>query len=265
MAPPEPGDVRILLIDDDEDQRRLLGASLAALRLEGVDPDVVAVAEPGAGLDHLRDGGEWIVFVDHRLGTTRSTAWLPRLVAADAGPVIVITAEGDEQLVREVYRLGASGYLAKAELLSPDRGGARRVITDARRTWGLERRARELAASLEQANAELRPRDARLGEVAAETQRFVDDVAHAFRGPLASIGCDAEMFTTAMAGPASDEQRSPLEVILRSSTNLRRLVDDVLAGGGPAPSARASVEIEVVPRDGAPAEPGPRPGAAQML
>jgi signal transduction histidine kinase len=219
-----------MVIAEDAGHRHRISEALQMLFGGDRHPEVRDAASTEDAIARITADDEWIIVCDCGGPAGDRARGVPRLTALNAGPVIVMTEDGDESFVRDVYELGASGYLLHDEILGsgPHRTRARRTIDQARRHWGLDRYARELTRSLEQANSELRRRNQRLRVIAQSTQRFMDDVAHDLRGPLASIGCYADMLAQGIYGPMSEKQIPQLELIQTTAADLHATVNDFL-------------------------------------
>ena len=103
--------IRLLLIDDDEDEYRLLRSAIREIEAPRYDLDWVANADDG--LRRMGDGYA-AVFVDYRLGAT-SGIELVR-TAREQGhtvPLIMLTGEGSKQVDMAALDAGASDYLEK--------------------------------------------------------------------------------------------------------------------------------------------------------
>ncbi|MER7174927.1 response regulator transcription factor [Streptomyces mesophilus] len=105
--------VRVLLADDEEMIRR--GVQLILSHAEGIE--VVAEAVNGEeaialAAEHRPD----VALVDIRMPVLDGLAAVPRLVALDPAPqVVMLTTFGDDQNVVRALRDGATGFLLKDE------------------------------------------------------------------------------------------------------------------------------------------------------
>lgn len=85
----------------------------------------------------------------------------------------------------------------------------------------------KMAESLEQKIAELAEKK-KVEEVSEMKSHFISMVSHDLKTPLASIKGAAENILEELAGPVSERQRAYLDMILRSSDNLQRMISDIL-------------------------------------
>ncbi|MFI6944332.1 response regulator [Streptomyces sp. NPDC050418] len=110
---PVSGPVRVLLADDEEMIRR--GVEMILSHAEGIE--VVAEAVNGEeavalAAEHRPD----VALVDIRMPVLDGLAAVPRLVALDPAPrVVMLTTFGDDQNVLRALRDGAAGFLLKDE------------------------------------------------------------------------------------------------------------------------------------------------------
>lgn len=105
--------VRILLADDDDDFRELLGETL---RREFPDATIEAVREGAAALRAFDERSHSVAIVDLQmpdLDGMQLTALLRTRDAARNVPIIVITASGGPAEWRRLSALGADGFLVK--------------------------------------------------------------------------------------------------------------------------------------------------------
>lgn len=152
--------------------------------------------------------------------------------AAPDAPVVVVTAHDDETLERDAIAAGAQDYLVKGTL-RPDT--LARTVRHAIARHGLvsevDRLARAVAASnrkLKSQEKQLRRKNRRLRRLYKSANRFVDNVSHEFRTPLAVIKDYVSLVQDGVAGPVSDEQRELLEVANVRTDELNNMVDDML-------------------------------------
>jgi len=84
-----------------------------------------------------------------------------------------------------------------------------------------------MAESLKANVAELAEKK-KVEEVSELKSRFISMVSHDLKTPLASIRGAAENVLEELAGPVSERQRTYLEMILKSSDNLQRMISNLL-------------------------------------
>src|SRR5580658_3057535 len=100
-----PSPIRVLLVEDDEDDYRLTRALLAEIQSRKFQLDWVSTYD--AGLEAIGRGQHDVYLLDYRLGTHHGLELLR--VALERGclaPLILITGEGDEQIDIEAMKAG---------------------------------------------------------------------------------------------------------------------------------------------------------------
>ncbi len=129
--------LKIVAVDDDEVDQELLrryleevrGYDIELLCLNGLEPDCEETAGQAAD----------VIFLDYLLGKENGLDKLRALRACGIRtPIVMLTGQGDEGLVVELMRAGATDYLAKARL-SPD--SLERVLRSALKVGELEKQA----------------------------------------------------------------------------------------------------------------------------
>lgn len=100
---------RVLIVDDNEDVRRILG-----LRLQHAGFEVGDAADGAEGLEAVRRGKWDLVLLDLVMPRMDGFAFLQALRATAGGPpVIVITQYDDAENRQRALALGATHYLPK--------------------------------------------------------------------------------------------------------------------------------------------------------
>lgn len=106
--------LRILMIDDDEDDALIIRSMLADVSPEGHQIEWLDCAD--RGLARLSAGDIDIVLLDYRLGGDLGTDWLPHFKrVAPKTPVLLLTGQGDTHADQKAMALGAAGYLVKGD------------------------------------------------------------------------------------------------------------------------------------------------------
>lgn len=223
--------VRVILIDDDPlflnlVKHRLLKGELHR-SFSSRPPGVETYTDPARALVALPTQGQCVVLCDHDMPNGTGLDWLPDMISAVDGPVILFTASGSERVAAEAFRQGAADYITKTEFHeNPAMVG--RAISQALRRHRLSRSFKQLSCDLKNANETLRTNNDRLAEMTETAHRFVDNVAHEFRTPLTVIKEFASLIYDEIPGPINDEQREFLGHIDSSVRDLAQMVDDFL-------------------------------------
>src|SRR5688572_3137326 len=109
--------IRILLVEDDEDDYTLTRELLA--EVEDEEFDLVWAPTYEDAILEIRRGGYDIFLVDYRLGRRSGLDLLcGPLQEGRLGPVIIITGQDAREVDVEAMKHGAAGYLVKSELRS---------------------------------------------------------------------------------------------------------------------------------------------------
>lgn len=221
-------DLSVVVIDDDEDHLALLeGAVCDAATSLHREAHVVGYTDPIDALAEISDEMQVVVMLDYQLGASSGLDWIADLLRSGSGPIIMVTSQDDAQLAAEAFRRGVSDFVVKARIIE-DPELLARTINEALRRHRLEQRNRELSNSLKVANRELETKNERLAELTDTAHRFVDDVAHEFRTPLAVIREFASIISDGLGGPVTDKQREYLAFVVDASRDLAGLIDDFL-------------------------------------
>jgi signal transduction histidine kinase/FixJ family two-component response regulator len=161
--PPEPSHAAVVLVvDDDEDHRRLIARRLADAG------HLVRTAGSGEEALGALDGVD-LVLLDYRLPGSSGLETLQRIRERDGPSVVMVTGMGSESIAVEALRAGAIDYLVKdigylAELP--------RVVERAVRTHDLARRARRLEDLARVVTSALE-RDAALDEIVSGARELL--------------------------------------------------------------------------------------------
>lgn len=113
------GAIRVLLVDDDEDEYVLHRDLLAEISRARYQLDWTA--DYDGGLSDLVAGGHDAYLIDYRLGERTGIDLLREMQAAGADrAMIVLTGQTDEAVDLSAMELGASDYLVKGETSAAD-------------------------------------------------------------------------------------------------------------------------------------------------
>ena len=113
-----PRALKVLLVDDDEDQYVLTRDFLSCDVNVAFDVDWAASVDPGVRL--LETGRYDVALVDYRMGEQTGLDLLASERVRRAGvPMIMLTGAGDEQIDGDAMAAGAVDYLVKQEVTAP--------------------------------------------------------------------------------------------------------------------------------------------------
>jgi len=203
--------IRVLLVDDDEDDAVLTRAMLRDAHEPRFEVDWVATYDEALTRMIRHDDQAYVV--DYRLG---QHSGLDLMLAAQAGgctePIILLTRQGTRNVDEEAMRAGAADYLVKDELTPPL---LQRAIRHAVERAGATRAFRESEERLIQAQ-----RMESLG-------RLVGSVAHDFNNLLTGIVGYASILDREI--PFQHPGRHPLEEIRKAAELATKLTRQLLA------------------------------------
>ncbi len=217
--PAQDARLRVLLIDDDEDDRVLTAERLA--EIPGSPYHLDWISRYDEGLEAICRGTHDVYLLDFRLGARTGIELLRE--AQDrgcSGPIILLTGQGQSRTDIEAMDAGADDYLEKERLTSAllDRS-IRYALFRHRVERELERKVQERTEELAHANAALR-------EASQRKDEFLATLAHELRNPLAPIRNALELVR--LAGDGGETVGRQRERIERQVAQLQRLVDDLL-------------------------------------
>jgi signal transduction histidine kinase len=225
--------VRVLLIDDDEEDFLLTRARLA--NLPGGEYHLDWVSDYAGGLEAVSRGDHDVYLLDYRLGPRSGLELLQELQRRGVtAPIILLTGQGEYATDRAAMLAGAADYLEKAGLNSVllERS-IRYALLQKRYQAELERQVAERTRELEQVNHDLRrevAERAKAEEALREADRrkdeFIATLAHELRNPLAPITNALEIMRLSGDNPEAVERaRAMME---RQIKQMVRLIDDLL-------------------------------------
>ena len=137
--------VRILLVDDDEDDYILTRDLLT--ESQGTRFEVEWVSEWDSALEVMGQNQHDIYLLDYRLGKHNGLELLQQAVANGCrAPIILLTGQGDREIDIEAMKAGAADYLDKSQLRAPLLERSIRYAIERKRS---EQKIREQAALLD--------------------------------------------------------------------------------------------------------------------
>lgn len=143
--PIQLGAVRVLIVDDDELDRR---AVRRCLRQAGISEPIDEAASEAETLERIGAADYDCILLDYYLPGPSGAGLVHKLRGAAPGsPVVMFTGRGDEDLAVEVMKSGAADYLPKASL-TPERLAAsiRHAVELARAAAARQEAERQLRA-----------------------------------------------------------------------------------------------------------------------
>jgi DNA-binding NarL/FixJ family response regulator len=125
---PEHGDIRILLVDDDETWARSMAELLERERATITVEVVTSLDAASAALTDVID----CVVCDHRLESGTGLDLLAQVREVDSRPFILITGQGDESVASDAISQRVTDYIPKRFLASKNDLLARRIESTVR-------------------------------------------------------------------------------------------------------------------------------------
>jgi signal transduction histidine kinase len=237
MAMPLPvrddGPIRVLLIDDDEDDYLLTRDLLSDIPDSRFQLDWISDSDEA--LESICRGEHDLYLVDYRLGRSNGLELIRIAVERDCtAPMLLLTGEGQRELDFAAMRAGAADYLEKDKLDAAILERAiRYTLQQKYHSDELERKVRERTAELARTNevlhaeiAERKRAEEALREADRRKDEFLATLAHELRNPLVPI-CNA-LEILRLAGDRADILASNRAMIDRQVRQMVRLIDDLL-------------------------------------
>ncbi len=112
MTDPAVDCPRVLIVEDDPDQRSLLRETVRIHYGPDVEPDIVGVGTGGECLAEDLAAFD-VVLLDYHLPDVEGIRLLEEILAAADLPVVFVTGENDSALAAEAIKRGAQDYVVK--------------------------------------------------------------------------------------------------------------------------------------------------------
>jgi two-component system sensor histidine kinase/response regulator len=203
----EAAGVRVLLVDDDEDEYVIVGDLLWAASREGYHLTWAPTYEQG--LQAIQATAYDVCLVDYRLGQRSGLDLLAEVTALSNHPqVILLTGDGDRGVDVTATKAGAADYLVKGEMTAALLERSIRYAVERGRALKALRAASELAQSMNLAKS-----------------AFVAAMSHEIRTPMNAILGMADML---WESELDADQREYVDVLRRAGAGLLALINDIL-------------------------------------
>jgi signal transduction histidine kinase len=225
--------VRILLVDDDEDDYFLTRELLSDIPDSSFALDWLA--DPDIALERICSREHDLLLIDYHLGRTDGLSLLRAAIERGCtAPMILLTGQRERAINLGAMQAGAADFLEKGKF---DAALLERTIRYAlqgkRHAEELEHRVRERTAELALANQALKAEVAErtraeqaLREMNRRKDEFLSILAHELRNPLVPIRNALEIMRLAGNKPVVVE--SGRAMIERQIKQMVRLIDDLL-------------------------------------
>lgn len=201
--------MRVLLIDDDEDEYVLLRSLLAQTSAYRFAVSWTPSYEDALRRMTAREFDAYLI--DYRLGARSGIELLEESVAGGCEePLIVLTGEKSSDLDSAALQAGAVDFIDKQQLTAP--------LLERSLRYAVERaKGARLAAALREQK-----------QTAQVRERLLGIVGHDLRGPLASITTAALYLDKAPADAPLDARQRMVGTIIASSGRMTRMINELL-------------------------------------
>lgn len=202
--------IRVLLIEDDEDDYVLTDEKLADAQDISADLDWVSSYEDG--LAALLRNEYDVCLLDYRLGEATGLDLLETAIEQNVkAPIILLTGQGDREIDVAAMTKGAADYLVKDRI---DTSQLERSIRYALKQAEAMNQIKQYAIQLEAANTDL--------------EAFSYSVSHDLRAPLRAISGFSHMLTDKYARQLPEDAQRYLNIVQDNTKKMGQLVDDLL-------------------------------------
>jgi len=213
--------LRVLLVEDNAADARLIQESLAERSEEPFDLETVDTLE--MGLKRLSTGGIDAMLLDLGLPDSFGAETFARAKARALGvAIIILTGLNDDSLALKLVQGGAQDFLAKVDVSG---NNLTRAILYAVERERLEHDFRKLNVELEQ---RVKDRTAELEASNRELEAFSYSVSHDLRAPLSALIGFAELLTLKNEAQLDAVGQKYLRRIQEAAFRMSGLIDDLI-------------------------------------
>jgi len=213
----EKAPLKVVAIDDDDVDLLLVSRYLEDI--PGRAFDFRPATNLDVGLAEIQRHSPDVVLVDYHLGRqTGLDAIADIRHQGFAGPIVMLTGVGHEELAADAFKSGAADYIPKTHLSSASLG---RSIDNALEKFRLENALEEHQRNLECANRDLTRRN-------EEIRNFYHTLSHEMKTPLTSAREFVSIVLEGLAGSVTPEQAEYLGYAKDSCDQLVRHLTDLL-------------------------------------
>jgi signal transduction histidine kinase len=212
-----PKPLKILLIDDDEDDCVLTQSLLA--EIDHLEIELEWESRYETALSLIAAKAYHAYLVDYRLGKHTGVELLQRIVELGIkAPVIMLTGLGSETIAVEAMRAGAADYIPKSAVSRP---ALERILSTSVEKYLLRLVIDEKHRALATSNQELLHRN-------DEIQHFYHTVSHELKTPLTAMREFVSIVLEGLTGPLNEQQREYLQIAKDSCDQMTFHLNDLL-------------------------------------
>jgi signal transduction histidine kinase len=245
-----PDKVRVLLVDDDEDDFIITRDIIDDI--PGRNYRLEWTASFSKALQMVREERHDVYLVDFRLGAHDGLELITTAVKEGyTAPFILLTGQSDRETDEKAMRAGALDYLVKGTFNPYDlersirysREHAKSLAEIQKLNTDLERRVEERTQELAEAIRKLEHTNRSLYEAQQEIRkalqkekelhelksRFVTIASHEFRTPLSTVLSSASLISKYKATEDDEKRQKHVERIKSSVSNLTSILNDFLS------------------------------------
>lgn len=207
MTDPERKPIRVLLVDDDEEDYLIIRSLMAKIHATPFSLEWIDDGDEAAVIINQEEHD--IYLIDYRLGAVDGLELLGRFdLIRRPEPFIILTGAGDERVEQKAMRMGVADYLVKGTLDS-------------------ELLSRVLRYSLQRKTSEAR-RIEELMEINRSKDEFIALASHQLRTPATAVKQYIGMILEGYAGDVTAEQERFLKSAYESNERQIQVVNDIL-------------------------------------
>jgi signal transduction histidine kinase len=242
--------IRILLIDDDEDDYIITRDIIE--EIPGRHYLLDWTGSFSVALQRIAEKQHDVYLVDYRLGAHDGLELISQAIAAGSTvPFILLTGQSDREIDEKAMRIGAQDYLVKGTISPYDLERSIRYSIEhakslaeiqtlnselearvAERTQELAEAIRKLEHtnhSLQEAEQEVRKALQKERELNELKSRFVTIASHEFRTPLSTVLSSASLIGKYKLSEEDDKRQKHVDRIKSAVSNLTTILNDFLS------------------------------------
>lgn len=226
-ASPMAKPLKILLIEDDEDDYVLMRRLLADIPASALTADLQWAADYETALEKVDRCEHDVYLLDYRLGDRNGLEFLKEVNRRGCRvPTIVLTGQGDYEVDVEAMKAGAADYLVKSQISSLllERS-IRYAVGHARAEEALRKAHDELEQRVQERTAELIIANAELKKSSEKIKLFAYSVSHDLKSPVMSIYGLARRLHERYADSLGSKGREYCDQILNASRQIASFIE----------------------------------------